>query len=69
MFSCLVILILILFFPYNTDPFSFSPDGVFGPEAQNNDVYQEVAMPIVESALSGFNGTIFVYGQTSSGKC
>lgn len=42
-------------------------DAVFDPTAQTDDVYQEVAMPIVESALSGFNGTIFVYGQTSSG--
>ncbi|XP_045105191.1 kinesin-like protein KIN-7I [Portunus trituberculatus] len=35
---------------------------------QNEDVYQEVAMPIIESALTVFNDTIFVYGQTSSGK-
>ncbi|XP_050697310.1 centromere-associated protein E-like [Eriocheir sinensis] len=57
------------------DPISRRPlcapymcDGVFGPEERSEDVYQEVAMPIVESALSGFNGTIFVYGQTASGK-
>ncbi|KAK8384035.1 hypothetical protein O3P69_016041 [Scylla paramamosain] len=43
-------------------------DDVFGPDMQNEDVYREVAMPIIESALTGFNGTIFVYGQTSSGK-
>uniref|UniRef100_H2ZIV0 Kinesin motor domain-containing protein n=1 Tax=Ciona savignyi TaxID=51511 RepID=H2ZIV0_CIOSA len=32
------------------------------------DVYEEVAEPIVQSAMQGFHGTIFAYGQTSSGK-
>jgi kinesin family protein 5 len=27
-----------------------------------------VALPIVEAAFEGINGTIFAYGQTSSGK-
>ena len=31
-------------------------------------VYDEAAKPIIESVLDGFNGTIFAYGQTSSGK-
>ena len=26
------------------------------------------AKPIIDSVLEGFNGTIFAYGQTSSGK-
>lgn len=42
-------------------------DRVFGSGYSNEDVYVEVAQPIVESALDGFNGTIFAYGQTSSG--
>lgn len=32
------------------------------------DIYETAALPIVESVLEGFNGTIFAYGQTSSGK-
>ncbi|XP_045615052.1 centromere-associated protein E isoform X2 [Procambarus clarkii] len=47
-------------------PYKF--DRVYGVEYDNEDVYIEVAEPIVESALAGFNGTIFAYGQTSSGK-
>ena len=31
-------------------------------------VYEYAAKPIIESVLEGFNGTIFAYGQTSSGK-
>ncbi|KAK4309435.1 hypothetical protein Pmani_018932 [Petrolisthes manimaculis] len=47
-------------------PYAF--DRVFGSEYGNEDVYAAVAQPIVESALTGFNGTVFAYGQTSSGK-
>lgn len=31
-------------------------------------MYNDIAQPIVEAAIAGFNGTIFAYGQTSSGK-
>jgi kinesin family protein 5 len=31
-------------------------------------VYNEAAKEIVKDVLSGYNGTIFAYGQTSSGK-
>ncbi|VDL93764.1 unnamed protein product [Schistocephalus solidus] len=42
-------------------------------DAVLNQVTQEVAFdtigrPIVDSVINGYNGTIFVYGQTSSGK-
>ncbi|EDV22383.1 uncharacterized protein TRIADDRAFT_3836, partial [Trichoplax adhaerens] len=43
-------------------------DHVFANENDNSDVYQKVASPIVTAAMEGFNGTIFAYGQTSSGK-
>lgn len=33
-----------------------------------NDIFQGAAQPIIQSVLEGFNGTIFAYGQTSSGK-
>jgi len=32
------------------------------------DVYDEAVRPIVDSVLQGFNGTVFAYGQTGTGK-
>lgn len=43
-------------------------DRVFGSDATQCGVYEEAAKPIVKDVLSGYNGTIFAYGQTSSGK-
>ena len=37
-------------------------------ESNQKEVYDTAAKPIIESVLEGFNGTIFAYGQTSSGK-
>lgn len=31
-------------------------------------MFQQAALPIVNSCLDGYNGTIFAYGQTGSGK-
>lgn len=31
-------------------------------------MYEEIAVPIIDSAIQGYNGTIFAYGQTASGK-
>ena len=31
-------------------------------------VFNKVARPIVDNVLEGFNGTIFAYGQTGTGK-
>ena len=47
---------------------SYLFDRVFGPQANQAQVYEEAAKPIVKDVLSGYNGTIFAYGQTSSGK-
>ncbi len=41
---------------------------VFEPQSSQEDVYSEVAAPIVSDFLDGYNGTIFAYGQTGSGK-
>ncbi|CAF0941909.1 unnamed protein product [Adineta steineri] len=43
-------------------------DKVFAPHATQEKVYNEAAKEIVKDVLSGYNGTIFAYGQTSSGK-
>ncbi|XP_069097594.1 centromere-associated protein E isoform X2 [Pleurodeles waltl] len=47
---------------------SFSFDRVFHSDENTEEVYQEMAVPIINSAIQGYNGTIFAYGQTSSGK-
>jgi centromeric protein E len=46
----------------------FSFDKVFGEESGTTQVYEAVAKGIVSSVVTGLNGTIFAYGQTSSGK-
>ncbi|XP_049824252.1 kinesin heavy chain isoform X2 [Aethina tumida] len=43
-------------------------DKVFKPNATQEKVYNEAAKSIVSDVLAGYNGTIFAYGQTSSGK-
>ncbi|KAJ4929034.1 hypothetical protein JOQ06_004655, partial [Pogonophryne albipinna] len=47
---------------------SFSFDRVFTAEETTNQLYQAIAKPFVVSSVQGYNGTIFAYGQTSSGK-
>lgn len=49
-------------------PLKFTFDQVFPPSCSQESVYEFSARPIVEAALEGFNGTVFAYGQTSSGK-
>jgi len=46
---------------------SFTYDAVFGPESQQIDIFESVK-GIVDAVVSGYNGTIVAYGQTSSGK-
>nr|XP_028577143.1 kinesin heavy chain isoform X2 [Podarcis muralis] len=43
-------------------------DRVFPPNTTQDQVYHACAMQIVKDVLAGYNGTIFAYGQTSSGK-
>mmetsp|Transcript_8679 Transcript_8679/g.36164 ORF Transcript_8679/g.36164 Transcript_8679/m.36164 type:complete len:1406 (+) Transcript_8679:84-4301(+) len=43
-------------------------DHLFGPGCNTRSIYDDVAHDIIASAMEGFNGTIFAYGQTSSGK-
>ncbi|OMJ68334.1 hypothetical protein SteCoe_34253 [Stentor coeruleus] len=46
----------------------FTLDKVFSPDSSQESVYNFAAKPIVEGVMQGFNGTVFAYGQTSSGK-
>uniref|UniRef100_A0A8I6AVR3 Centromere protein E n=2 Tax=Rattus norvegicus TaxID=10116 RepID=A0A8I6AVR3_RAT len=47
---------------------SFQFDRVFHSNETTKNVYEEIAVPIISSAIQGYNGTIFAYGQTASGK-
>ena len=43
-------------------------DMVFGPEADQATVYNNVVHPMLEEVLLGYNCTLFAYGQTGNGK-
>lgn len=47
-------------------PYAF--DRVFQSSTSQEQVYNDCAKKIVKDVLEGYNGTIFAYGQTSSGK-
>lgn len=47
---------------------TYAFDNVFQPKTQQIEIYNTVAKPIVADVLNGYNGTIFAYGQTASGK-
>ena len=47
---------------------AFRYDAVYGENSATKDVYEGVCRELVDGALRGVNGTIFAYGQTSSGK-
>ncbi|XP_075637404.1 kinesin-like protein KIN-7O isoform X3 [Castanea sativa] len=50
----------------NSSKFDF--DRIFGEECNTFQVYQARTQEIVSAAVRGFNGTVFAYGQTNSGK-
>ncbi|KAF7989869.1 hypothetical protein HCN44_008543 [Aphidius gifuensis] len=49
-------------------PKVFSFDAAFDIDSTQIDIYSETARPIVDKVLQGYNGTIFAYGQTGTGK-
>nr|XP_011469371.1 PREDICTED: centromere-associated protein E isoform X2 [Fragaria vesca subsp. vesca] len=52
--------------PKSSSKFEF--DRVFGEDCKTSDVYQSRTKDLVAAAIDGFNGTVFAYGQTNSGK-
>lgn len=46
----------------------FLYDYVFSSDATQDQVYNRIAQPVVADVLKGYNGTIFAYGQTGTGK-
>ncbi len=43
---------------------AFTFDYVFGPETSQRDVYEQAALPLVQSCVDGYNAAILAYGQT-----
>ena len=41
---------------------------IYLSESSNLEIYEEFIWPIVRNTFEGFNGTVFAYGQTSTGK-
>ncbi|XP_072040133.1 kinesin-II 85 kDa subunit-like [Amphiura filiformis] len=54
--------------PKGEPPKTFTFDTVFAPGCKQTDVYNQTARPIVDAVMEGYNGTIFAYGQTGTGK-
>nr|AIN36848.1 KIF3B [Eriocheir sinensis] len=53
----------------DTDPRkTFTFDAVYDWNSKQQELYDETFRPLINSVLSGFNGTIFAYGQTGTGK-
>ncbi|XP_072300126.1 kinesin-like protein KIF3C [Eucyclogobius newberryi] len=47
---------------------TFTFDAVYDANSKQRDLYDESFQPLIDSVLDGFNGTIFAYGQTGTGK-
>jgi hypothetical protein len=50
------------------DNFFFTFDKVFDTNSTQAEVYQEIGKETIDEVLKGYNGTIFAYGQSGSGK-
>ncbi|RNF23650.1 putative kinesin-like protein [Trypanosoma conorhini] len=46
----------------------FNFDAVFPPTATNEEIYAALVQRLVVAAENGYNGTVFAYGQTGTGK-
>ena len=46
----------------------FTFDRAFGQDSTQREVYGVVVAPLIEEVLSGYNCTVFAYGQTGTGK-
>ncbi|XP_047204159.1 kinesin-like protein KIF17 isoform X3 [Girardinichthys multiradiatus] len=49
-------------------PKQFTFDGTYYINQSTEQLYNEIAYPLIEGVTEGYNGTIFAYGQTGSGK-
>lgn len=49
-------------------PKLFTFDKTFDEAFTQRQIFEQTAQPIIDSVLEGYNGTIFAYGQTGTGK-
>ncbi len=47
---------------------AFEFDSIAGSSSTQQNIFNTVGKPVCDSAINGYNGTIFAYGQTGSGK-
>ncbi|KAK2964348.1 putative Kinesin-II 85 kDa subunit [Blattamonas nauphoetae] len=47
---------------------TYTFDHIYPPDATQTSIYDETCRRIINSVMDGFNGTIFAYGQTGTGK-
>ncbi|XP_028848308.1 kinesin-like protein KIF6 isoform X2 [Denticeps clupeoides] len=50
------------------ESYKFRFQKIFDQSAKQEELFDTVAKPVADSVLAGYNGTIFAYGQTASGK-
>ena len=50
------------------DTYDFNFTKIFDKNTNQDDIFKDVALPVVKNCFEGYNGTIFAYGQTGSGK-
>ena len=46
----------------------FTYDAAFGESSTQDQVYEKTSINLVKQVMSGYNATIFAYGQTGTGK-
>eukprot|EP00040_Diaphanoeca_grandis_P023139 m.125350 g.125350 ORF g.125350 m.125350 type:complete len:907 (-) comp29127_c1_seq4:117-2837(-) len=46
----------------------FKFNGIFDDTTENGHIYDTACKPLVDAVMNGFNGTLFAYGQTGTGK-
>ena len=50
------------------DKKSFNYDHIYPEDSNQSEIFEETSKNVVKSVLNGYNGTIFAYGQTGTGK-
>ena len=50
------------------DKKTYTYDHIYPMESNQSEIFEETSKEVVKSVLKGYNGTIFAYGQTGTGK-
>jgi len=52
----------------NNQKENFTFDQIFNPDCKQSEIYNFVGKETLDDVINGYNGTIFTYGQSGSGK-